>query len=194
MIIYCRPRVTPTSSLPSQTEVSSAVCSLNNSEFSLLSDQLREQLASVWSARGSVSTSIARSVERCIRLDCPALSRNHPFYSSSLLLLSSHPHPLSLPQGCSSFNQLQELRDLLSLEQGLAVFQLGNSSLSLNPSSSSSEMGWEEFFCGEEGGDVRELRSTLPQVILGNSYQEGVNITSTVSLPHCYMHLVSVSN
>lgn len=97
MIIYCRPRVTPTSSLPSQTEVSSAVCSLNNSEFSLLSDQLREQLASVWSARGSVSTSIARSVERCIRLDCPALSRNHPFfpllsYFSLLILTPSLSH------------------------------------------------------------------------------------------------------
>ena len=79
--------------LPSQTEVSSAVCSLNNSEFSLLSDQLREQLASVW----SVSTSIARSVERCIRLDCPALSRNHPFfpllsYFSLLILTPSLSH------------------------------------------------------------------------------------------------------
>lgn len=47
-------QLTPTSFLPSQTEVSSAVCSLNNSEFSLLSNQLREQLASVRSARGSV--------------------------------------------------------------------------------------------------------------------------------------------
>ena len=54
-------------------------------------------------------------------------------------------------------------------------------------------MGWEKFFCGKEGGDVGELQSTLTRVILGNSYQQGVNMISTVS-NSLDTHLVSVPN
>ena len=56
-------------------------------------------------------------------------------------------------------------------------------------------MAWEQFFCGEAGGDVRELQSTLNRIILGNSYQQGLNTISTliwhsgITLAYTYLSL-----
>ena len=145
---------------PLQSEVSSALCSLNNSDFSLLTDQLRDQLVLVQLTHwiGFLDEcSPSRENQICLLNTIP------PFLPPTHL----HTHT----QGCSPVDQLQELNELLSLDQVLTLLQLGNSSLF--SSSTSSTMGWEQFFCGESGGDFGELQGTVNRVILGNSYQQG---------------------
>jgi len=90
---------------------------------------------------------------------------------SSLNLMNCTCYVVTSPSILCPVDQLQELNELLSLDQVLTLLQLGNSSLF--SSSTSSTMGWEQFFCGESGGDFGELQGTVNRVILGNSYQQG---------------------